>query len=215
MALTRSAARSRLQGEYLDDAPQGKRWSEAVLNRALYVAASGVMEECARHRVSRLRKSTTGTTAAGVLAVPRNVLVTDVWANVGTARVPLRATDVPEIESNTQLSITVGYLPGITEPTSDSHYLLNDPSNAAIAEWPMLEEWVIACAAVLCFAKEPNPRLAGAQRALEMARAQVLASSDSPNWQMNAAPTWHTYEDMFRWGYDASAGQVRISAVPM
>lgn len=215
MALTRSAARSRLQSEYLDDAPAGKRWSPEALNRALYVAAVGVLEECARERVRGLRRFTSGTTTSGVLTVPKHALVTDVWANVGTARIPLRATDVPEIESATQLAITVQYIPGITEPTSDSHYLLNDPSNAALVEWPILEEWILAAAAVLCFAKEPNPRLAGAQRALEMARTQVLRAGESPDWQMNAAPTWHTYEDLFRWDYVPSTGQVRISAVPL
>lgn len=213
MALTLSDARSRLRAEYLDDSPSGKRWDTASLNRALYVAAVGVMEELALIKIPRLERTYTGTTTSGSLVVPKHTAIRDVYANVGSTKIALRAADFAEVTPSVQLSLSVVYLPGITEPTADGHYLLNAPDNTALYDWPVLEEWVLANAALACFAKEPNPRVAGAERASAIYRGQVLESRSTPGWTKNAAPSWHAYEDMFRWSYNPEAGSVVLSGV--
>jgi len=165
VALTVAQAVERLQDEYLDD-PDEVRWSDAVCKRALQTAQDSILRELVMGGADFLRRTysgNTGSTGELSLSSLAPLHVHAVYVDLGGRRFA-----IPRSNSNAHdfagqaLSVVVEYSGGVAWSDSDAHFILGDGAGAAVLQLPSLEEWVLARAALICLAKEPNARRQGA-----------------------------------------------------
>lgn len=215
MSLTVAQAVERLQDEYLDD-PNGVRWSAAVCKRALEVAQSSVLLEIADSGTDALRETeslTTDPTGEVALAALRVQTVSVVRGGL-RIQIPRAPTAVAPLAGEA-LTLLVEYDGGVLWDSSDSRYLLDDGSGSPTVAYAgpgsaAIEEWIIARAALICMAKEPSARRAGASEAEGMQRSVVLRSLPRKRGAILQSPNQNVITDLYQWSHSPVTGTLVV-----